>query len=174
MEVEKIGGFVARVGGFCGGWYWWWEVGAGGEGAGENGVGFEIEEGLERGGGEPGWRGDVCAFLAFEEEGEPEWELGWKWGVEAFCRALEREGRELRGIYAFVIERLLCRGLGRFSLTPSSSSPSSLWRGITVTSSISQRKPTSLGVRPGGSGRAIVCLGAYLYPEQRSSTGRWR
>lgn len=106
MEVEKIGGFVVvRVGGFCGGWCWW-EVGAGGEGAGENGVGFEIEEGLERGGGEPGWRRDVGAFLAFEEESEPEWELGWKWGVEAFCRALEREGRELRGIYAFVIERL--------------------------------------------------------------------
>lgn len=96
MEVERIGGFVVRVGGVCGGWYWWWEVGAGGEGAGENGVGFEIEEGLERGGREPGWRGDVCAFLAFEEEGEPEGELGWKWGVEAFCRALEREGRELK------------------------------------------------------------------------------
>lgn len=101
MEVEKIGGFVVRVGGLGGGW--WWEVGAGSEGAGENGVGFEIEEGLERGGGEPGWRGDVGAFLAFEEEGEPEGELGWKGGVEAFCRALEREGREL---YAFVIERL--------------------------------------------------------------------
>ena len=31
-----------------------------------------------------------------------------------------------------------------------------LWRGMTVTSSISQRKAISGGVRPGGRGRAIV------------------
>jgi hypothetical protein len=41
-------------------------------------------------------------------------------------------------------------------LTPSNSSESRRWRGMTVTSSISQRKPTSLGVRPGGRGRAIT------------------
>ena len=44
----------------------------------------------------------------------------------------------------------------RGQLTPSKSSPSSRWRGITVTSSISQRKATSGGVNPGGSGNAIV------------------
>jgi len=48
----------------------------------------------------------------------------------------------------------LCRWRGQ--LTPSKSSPSSRWRGITVTSSISQRKATSGGVNPGGSGNAIV------------------
>ena len=48
------------------------------------------------------------------------------------------------------------------ALTPSSSSLSSLCRGITVTSSISHRKPTSLGTRPGGRGRAIACRCASL------------
>lgn len=32
---------------------------------------------------------------------------------------------------------------------------SSLWRGTIVTNSISQRKATSVGTRPGGNGRAI-------------------
>ena len=41
-------------------------------------------------------------------------------------------------------------------LTPSSWSPSSRWRGITVTSSISHRNAVSGGVKPGGNGRAIV------------------
>lgn len=41
-------------------------------------------------------------------------------------------------------------------LTPSSSSPSSRWRGITVTISISHRNAVSGGVNPGGSGNAIV------------------
>ena len=41
-------------------------------------------------------------------------------------------------------------------LTPSSSSPSSRWRGITVTISISHRNAVSGGVKPGGSGKAIV------------------
>ena len=41
---------------------------------------------------------------------------------------------------------------------------SSLWRGTTVTSSISQTKATSAGTRPCGSGRAIVQTG-------RSRTG---
>lgn len=41
-------------------------------------------------------------------------------------------------------------------LTPSNSSLSSRCRGMTVTSSISQRKAISAGTRPGGSGRAMV------------------
>lgn len=40
--------------------------------------------------------------------------------------------------------------------TPRSSSPSSLCRGITVTCSISHRKPTSEAVRPGGRGNAML------------------
>ena len=43
-----------------------------------------------------------------------------------------------------------------FVLTPKSSRASRRWRGITVTCSISQRKPTSLGVSPGGRGRAML------------------
>ena len=41
-------------------------------------------------------------------------------------------------------------------LTPSSWSPSSRWRGITVTISISHRNAVSGGVRPDGSGKAMV------------------
>lgn len=41
-------------------------------------------------------------------------------------------------------------------LTPRSSSPSSRCRGTTVTSSISQRKATSGGVKPGGKGDAMM------------------
>ncbi len=40
-------------------------------------------------------------------------------------------------------------------LTPRSRRPSSLWRGIIVTSSISHKKATSGGVTPGGSDNAI-------------------
>lgn len=40
-------------------------------------------------------------------------------------------------------------------VTPSSSSESRRWRGITVTISISHRKATSAGVRPGFSGNAM-------------------
>lgn len=43
-------------------------------------------------------------------------------------------------------------------LTPSRFSPSSLWRGMTVTISISHRKAVSGGVNPEGNGRAMVCL----------------
>jgi hypothetical protein len=41
-------------------------------------------------------------------------------------------------------------------LTPSNCKLSSLCRGITVTSSISQRNATSDGINPGGKGRAIT------------------
>lgn len=40
-------------------------------------------------------------------------------------------------------------------LTASKSKLSSFWRGTTVTISISQRKATSVGVRPGGKGNAM-------------------
>jgi hypothetical protein len=40
--------------------------------------------------------------------------------------------------------------------TPRSSSPSNLWRGMTVTSSISHRKAISGGVSPGGRGNAML------------------
>jgi len=43
-------------------------------------------------------------------------------------------------------------------LTPSSSRPSRRWRGITVTSSISQRKATSVGMRPGLRGKAMLSI----------------
>lgn len=42
-------------------------------------------------------------------------------------------------------------------LTPSSSRVSSRWRGITVTSSISQINATSAGVRPGFCDMAMFC-----------------
>jgi len=48
-------------------------------------------------------------------------------------------------------------------LTPSRFSPSSLWRGMTVTISISHRNAVSGGVNPEGNGRAMVRL---LYDEQ--------
>lgn len=47
-------------------------------------------------------------------------------------------------------------GWRRAQLTPSRLSPSSRWRGMTVTISISQRKAVSEGVRPGGSSKAMV------------------
>jgi hypothetical protein len=47
-------------------------------------------------------------------------------------------------------------GFGGVGHTPSNSRLSSFWRGITVTISISQRKATSAGVRPGGRGNAMV------------------
>lgn len=40
--------------------------------------------------------------------------------------------------------------------TPRSSRPSSLWRGMTVTSSISHKNAISGGVKPGGRGNAIM------------------
>jgi len=48
-------------------------------------------------------------------------------------------------------------------LTPSRFSPSSLWRGMTVTISISHRNAVSGGVNPEGNGRAMVRL---LYDDQ--------
>lgn len=50
-------------------------------------------------------------------------------------------------------------------LTPSNSRESSRCRGITVTSSISHRKPTSFGVRPGSRRSAMsVCCCHALRP----------
>jgi hypothetical protein len=47
-------------------------------------------------------------------------------------------------------------GCWRGRHTPSSSSRSSRWRGITVTSSISHRNAISGGVSPGGRGNAMI------------------
>ena len=44
----------------------------------------------------------------------------------------------------------------RARLTPSNCSPSSFWRGMMVTCSISHRKAVSGGVRPGGKGSAMT------------------
>lgn len=61
-----------------------------------------------------------------------------------------------------VMGRFTCRlrgmrwAVGRYLLTPSSSSLSSRWRGMMVTISISHRKATSGGVRPDGSGSAMI------------------
>lgn len=63
----------------------------------------------------------------------------------------------LRGVQ-FVSTRSTRCGV---TLTPNRSMLSSLWRGTTVTSSISQRKATSEGMRPVGRGRAIGGGGAW-------------
>lgn len=51
-------------------------------------MGFLEEEKVEGGGGEPGGGEDVGAVLAFEEEGEPEWEGGAVGGLEGGGGAL--------------------------------------------------------------------------------------
>ena len=69
----------------------------------------------------------------------------------------------MRGIslYCFFVNGLryptywLCP---RAQLTPSRLRPSSRWRGITVTISISHKKAVSAGVKPGGRGNAIMIL----------------
>jgi hypothetical protein len=50
----------------------------------------------------------------------------------------------------------LVGGSGEVMLTASSFRLSSLWRGMTVTISISHRNATSIGVMPGGSGSAMT------------------
>lgn len=67
-------------------------------------------------------------------------------------------------------EAYLGRQIGRVQRTPSKSRRSSRWRGIMVTCSISQRKETSEGRRPGGSGKAIamVVLRVLLYSVVRA------
>lgn len=67
------------------------------------------------------------------------------WGK---CQFVDQER-----VFAQDIRVQVC-GLER--LTPSNESPVRRCRGITVTSSISQRKATSVGMSPGLSGRAIV------------------
>lgn len=54
-------------------------------------------------------------------------------------------------------------GVGWGILTPSRLRLSSFWRGMTVTISISQRKATSAGARPGGRGNAIVNWEGWRY-----------
>jgi len=52
--------------------------------------------------------------------------------------------------------QVIMAGCWRGRHTPRSSSPSSLCRGMTVTSSISQRNAISGGVSPGGRGNAML------------------
>lgn len=60
-------------------------------------------------------------------------------------------------LFFFGHRRTYCyAGMLQGRLTPSSSSVSRRWRGITVTSSISHIKATSEGISPGLRGRAIV------------------
>lgn len=104
---------------------------------------------------------DVGAALAFEEKGEPEGEgsgegwvqrVGWALGGEVVSwGVVGGEGGPVCSSYECmeaVVRELL--------LTPKSSRASRRWRGMTVTCSISARKPTSLGVSPAGRGRAMA------------------
>jgi len=58
-------------------------------------------------------------------------------------------------------------------LTPSSSRDSRRWRGITFTSSISQRNATSVGRRPGRRGSAIVDVLSSLRSLGEKTVGIW-
>lgn len=55
----------------------------------------------------------------------------------------------------------------RVPLTPRSSRPSSRCRGMTVTSSISQRKATSEGESPGGRGNAMMTVCSLLKSKEK-------
>jgi hypothetical protein len=95
--------------------------------------------------------------LAFEEEGEPEGEGGAMWWAESGSWTLEVldwvAAREKEGEGACVV------GLAGWELTERRLRLSRRWRGTTVTISISQRKATSIGVRPACSGNAMVAGG---------------
>ena len=82
-------------------------------------------------------------------------------GAEDGCSALEVkrqfwlvENRDWRGGRRGRLE-----GLNGGELTERRLRLSSRWRGTTVTISISQRKATSIGVRPACRGNAIIILG---------------
>lgn len=113
----------------------------------------------EGGGVEPRGREDVGAALALEEEGEPEGNIASSGRSEGWCWALW--GADVSHSPARGAEVTATRPThGVSTLTPNRSILSSLWRGTTVTSSISQRKATSEGVRPAGKGRAIGGVGS--------------
>lgn len=105
---------------------------------------------------------DVCAALPLEEKGEPKWYLAPRGGPKFWCRTLQRQ--TLAGLFlpfasgGIVAATRSARVRGQI-LTPNRSMLSSLWRGTTVTSSISQRNATSEGTRPTGKGSAIRGVG---------------
>lgn len=76
------------------------------------------------------------------------WRMSIPWRL---CRYM-CSSRGSQAIYVRVVGH--AQGASR-RLTPSNSSPSSRCRGTTVTVSISQRKATSGGVKPGGKGSAM-------------------
>jgi hypothetical protein len=109
---------------------------------------------------QPGRGEDVGAALFFEEEGEPEGEVGSVWGAEGGGFALFVGGFGEFLFFCFVglfggAEEEEGWGGG---VTLNKSMLSNRWRGTTVTSSISARKATSAWVRPGGRGSAIAGL----------------
>ncbi len=112
------------------------------------------EDSFEGGGEEPrGWE-DVGAALAFEEEGKPEGEVGAVRWAEVRCWALgggmlvmRLRGDEEKGV---------CGGVDGGERTERRFRLSRRCRGTTVTISISQRKATSIGVRPACRGNAMI------------------
>jgi len=118
------------------------------------GLGFVFEDSFEGGGEEPGWWEDVSSSLAFEEEGEPEGQR------RAMRRAESRRWAlwmlDLVGEKNWKGEESVWWGWRGQVLTPRRFRLSSRWRGITVTISISQRKATSIGVKPVCRGNAMV------------------
>lgn len=122
-----------------------------------------VEDGSEGVRVQPWRRENVGAALAFEEESKPEGNVASLRWVQRFEGPLLHvsflpavwEGTRIWPCN-LVEGRLTCVGGVRGVHTPSSSRPSSLWRGMTVTSSISHRNAISGGVSPGGRGNAIV------------------
>lgn len=107
----------------------------------------------ERMGVQPWWWEDVRAALALQQESQPQWDIiSMRW-YKRFDRALCRFSDPT--FHTRVCKDCARRGAGGVH-TPRSSSPPSLCRGMTVTSSISHRKAISGGVSPGGRGNAII------------------
>jgi len=111
-------------------------------------LGLVVDDVAERIRVQPGRCDNVGAPLLLEEEGEPERDVAAVWRAQ--CRGLALG----RGAQSGKV-KLGGRRDGD-ALTESREMGSRRWRGTTVTSSISQRNPTSEGTRPGGSGSAIL------------------
>lgn len=103
--------------------------------------------------------------MLLQQQRQPQRQRRWKRWIEQLRRPLAVTSAILACVNGKqpCLRRSHCYG----ALTPSSSRPSNFCRGITVTSSISQRKPTSDGVRPGGSDSAILYRCALL--QERSN-----
>lgn len=137
-----------------------------GEGLGVN-SGFLVDDFAQGVWVQPRGRQDVGSALLFEEKSQPEGKVSAMRGTQGRGFALRRQERRVSALSAAgsSLETGERRGEGPGvwvlckELTLSSSMLSSRWRGMTVTSSISARKETSAGVRPGGSGSAIAMTG---------------